>query len=255
MSIPFYSDIDIKNNKIINSANPINDNDLVNKLFVNTSIENAKTELNQNILIAKNEVTEYVDSQISNIDNNFSSNVEQVIQANIVDDILSADSTKALSANMGHYLSTLIDDTNNLIVSSIANINTYVIGNQVEIGKYNNNVLYRLVVQQTIGPQPSQEIQVDLSSIMTDPVAIVNIYGTYKISTTSVDEGNTVVYNTYFLQTTKPNDISTNGIYIEKFSNSDKKLYICLGDNIVNAQQDNIILNITLEYYYDYSVE
>ena len=31
MSIPFYSDIDLNNNKIINVANPVNDTDLANK--------------------------------------------------------------------------------------------------------------------------------------------------------------------------------------------------------------------------------
>lgn len=248
MNIPFFSDIDLKNNKIINSANPINDNDLVNKLFVDTSIETAKEAINQSILIAKNETIEYVDTQIADINTNFSTNVEQILQTNIIDDILSSDSTKALSANMGHYLSTLIDDMNNLITTTTENINVYSTNNQIEIGRYDNKILYRLVIEQVIGPQPSQDIQIDLSNIINNPIKIVNIYGTYKLPTTM---GDTILYDTYFIQNNKPDSLSNNGVYIEKFNNEEKKLYISLGNSIIETQQEEITLTFVLEYYYE----
>ena len=38
MSIPFYNDIDLNNNKILNVKLPVNDFDVANKIYIDTEI-------------------------------------------------------------------------------------------------------------------------------------------------------------------------------------------------------------------------
>ena len=239
MSIPFFSDIDLKNNKIINAKNPENNGDLVNKYYLDNIINNTQSTLNNNILIAKEEMTTYVDTQIETINTNMITNVTQILLDNIIDNITSLDNSKALSANMGHYLSTLIDDTNNLITTLSETINIYS-DTATEIGRFEsgtiNSQVYRVIHTLEIGPQSSQEIQIDLSEKIPINCNIINIYGTYNLAE-----------NTYFMQY-GIDTTATNGVFINNFNNDLKQLNIYVGSDTITELENNTLLFI-IEYY------
>ena len=50
MAIPFYDNIDLNNNKIINLKAPENDGDVSNKKYIDDSISALNTTLNAKIL-------------------------------------------------------------------------------------------------------------------------------------------------------------------------------------------------------------
>lgn len=242
MNIPFYNNIDLKNNKIINVANPENDTDIANKLYIDTSINTAKQELNESILLQNTQLTDYIDEQVQTINENLTTNVTNILIDNIVDNVASSESSKALSANMGHYLLTLIDDMNKSITEVSDNINLYSTTPTI-IGTYNNHALYRVLVQQEIGPSSSQTIQLDLSNIINENISVVNTGGHYSIVNSDTD---TEDYSTYSIN--HNNTTETIGVYINDYNAKSKVLNIYVGANTI-TQLENQTIDICIEYY------
>lgn len=252
MSIPFYSDIDLKNNKIINVGAPESDLDIANKQYVDTSILNLSTTINESILLTRTELTEYIDTQITNINTNMNTTVTQILIDNLVDNVTSTDNTKALSANMGHYLSSLIDDINIKLTELDESDNIYTTTPTV-IGLYSIDTstipVYRTILTYTIPPQVSQSIEIDLTQLSPDTTLnILNIVGNYQIRDENTPaEGNTLAYNYYFMQY-GINENATIGIYITSYNNVTKKLNIFIGSDTLN-QLENEQITFIIEYY------
>ena len=109
MAIPFYDNIDLNNNKIINLKAPENDGDVSNKKYIDDSISALNTTLNAKILEEKADLKDYVDNELLTINTNItnvSNSIDTKIQDSIVDNLYTSDAEKTLSANQGVELRT-----------------------------------------------------------------------------------------------------------------------------------------------------
>lgn len=179
MSIPFYSDIDLNNNKIINVANPINNTDLANKIYVDTQINDLISDIGidmQNLQTTlEGEITDEVGQLNTTLSNRITNEVidlNQAILDNVIDRLNSTSTTNALSANQGYILNDRLTNLENVK-------NTYSL-TTVPIGTYLNNDLYRVVIKETYNtttdPLNNPVITLTLSDLATNELPI-NIYG------------------------------------------------------------------------------
>lgn len=133
MAIPFYDNIDINNNKIINVNTPELDGDSANKKYVDDSIYNLSNTINTKILEEKANITDYIDEEINttkSLITALESSVDTKILNNIVDDLYTSDNDKSLSARQGVELRSLIED----LSTTVTSVNNY---DSVEDGEIN----------------------------------------------------------------------------------------------------------------------
>ena len=249
MSIPFYNNIDLHNNKIENLLLPTTEYDASNKLYVDTQIENLRTNINDNILLSEENLTEYIDNQIGNLNTNIPITVSQIVVDNIIDNILSDDNTKSLSANMGKYLSSLIDDNKTDIVDIYTKLDTYNSNvysyTPTYIGKYLDNDLYRVVYDYTFDTetQPQQNWSIDMSTIFLESpnIIVTDIRGNYILN----DKRG-------FIGISHMN-VETEGIYVQDFDETTYTLNLFLAQNYIPMLPGQTI-QIVMEYYVDTTV-
>ena len=250
MSIPFYNNIDLHNNKIENLLLPTTEYDASNKLYVDTQIENLRTNINDNILLSEENLTEYIDNQIDNLNTNIPTTVSQIVVDNIIDNILSDDNTKSLSANMGKYLSSLIDDNKTDIVDIYTKLDTYNSNvysyTPTYIGKYLDNDLYRVVYDYTFDAetQPQQNWSIDMSAIFSE---------TPNIIVTDI-RGNYILNDKRGFIRISPMNVGTEGIYVQNFDETTYTLNLFLAQNYISMLSGQTI-QIIMEYYVDTTVE
>lgn len=250
MSIPFYSNIDLHNNKIENLLLPTTEYDASNKLYVDTQIENLNASVNDSILLSEENITTYIDNQISNINTNIPTIVSQIVLDNIIDNILSDDNTKALSANMGKYLSSLIDDNKTDIVDIYTRLDTYNSNiysyTPTLVGKYLDNDLYRVVYDYTFDTetQPLQNWPIDMSTIFLGSpiITVTDIRGSYMLND---KRGFIGIW---------PMNTATEGIYVQNFDEATYTLNLWLAPNYISILPGQTI-QIVMEYYVDNTVE
>ena len=123
MSIPFYSDIDLNNNKIINVANPVNNTDLANKIYVDTQISDLVSSIDAELETLRDDIDTAITTQISQLDTTLSNritnevdNLNQAILDNVIDRLNSTSTTNALSANQGFILNDRLRNLENIKV-------------------------------------------------------------------------------------------------------------------------------------------
>ena len=249
MSIPFYNNIDLHNNKIENLLLPTTEYDASNKLYVDTQIENLRTNINDNILLSEENLTEYIDNQIGNLNTNIPITVSQIVVDNIIDNIISDDNTKSLSANMGKYLSSLIDGNKTDIVDIYTRLDTYNSNiysyTPTLVGKYLDNDLYRVVYDYTFDTetQPTQNWPIDMSTIFLGSpiITVTDIRGSYMLNNKRGFIGISSMNN------------ATEGIYVQNFDEATYTLNLLLAQNYISILPGQTI-QIVMEYYVDTTV-
>ena len=151
MAIPFYDNLDLKNNKIENVGTPTNNGDAINKQFLDTELDSLHTTISGEVadeisivnrsIGAVNERIDGIDGEVTTkIDARINTVTPGLIEANIVDSLSSAEANKSLSANQGRILDGRIDAVRDLIVE-----NNYT-NTPVIIGTYFDTPLYRVAL-------------------------------------------------------------------------------------------------------------
>lgn len=177
MNIPFFSDIDIKGNKILNVGTPSNDNDVANKIYIDTAISVLENTLRGEITTE----TTRIDSDISGLDNRISTiedgldtQINSAILNNIVDNTVTEDATKSLSANQGVELRNQIDT-----IQSSLKYNEY-LDTPIVIGSYFGKDLNRIVLTGTIATKPgSKKVNIESANDIFEPFYSYEIIKTY----------------------------------------------------------------------------
>lgn len=179
MNIPFLNDIDLKNNKIINLANPVADTDASNKIYVDnkisdvlanvdTSLTDLETRLQTSITQSVSDLTTYIDNEIYTLD----TSLQTFVNDKIVDDLNTNDNTKILAASQGYAI-------NNRLVALEIISNSYNIDSTI-IGSFYAEQLKRLVIENTYNTQEeplnNPMITIVLSNLALNEIP-VNIYG------------------------------------------------------------------------------
>ena len=151
MNIPFFSDLDIKGNKILNVGTPSNNSDVGNKLYIDTEVSTLGNTLRGEIATE----TTRIDGDISGLDNRLSAietglatEINTAILNNIVDNTVTQDSTKSLSAYQGY----LLNDQINTLAQSITQ-NMY-IDTPTVFGSYFGKDFNRIVIEGDITTKP-----------------------------------------------------------------------------------------------------
>ena len=179
MNIPFLNDIDLKNNKIINLANPTADSDASNKIYVDTKISEVlasvdtslgtlETRLQTSITQSASDLTTYIDNEIDTLD----TSLQTFVNNKIVDDLNTNDNTKVLAASQGYVI-------NNRLVALEVISNNYNT-DSTYIGSFFTNPLNRFVVNEIYNtqtnPLTNPMITIVLSNLALNEIP-VNIYG------------------------------------------------------------------------------
>lgn len=116
MSIPFYDNINLNNNKIINIGTPENNDDVTNKQYVDTVISQLGITVNQDILNSIETANQYTDTKIQEVGLETDLKIENLhLDELVLDSLESTEATKALSANMGRVLSENLTSLSNVI--------------------------------------------------------------------------------------------------------------------------------------------
>ena len=160
MNIPFFSDIDIKGNRILNVGTPSDDNDVVNKIYIDEAISTLENTLRGEISVETTRIDTDISGlsdRVSTIENGLDTKINSAILDNIVDNMVTADDTKSLSANQGVEIKSLIDDIRNSL-----RFNNY-LDTPVVIGSYFGKNLNRIVLTGTITTKPSNK-KIDIES-------------------------------------------------------------------------------------------
>lgn len=233
MSIPFYSNIDLKNNIIINSGTPTNPNDLVNKDYVDVSIEGLTTNLNNQITTLNDTLTAQITNKTSEIDTKFTTEIQNIktsipiqISQNIVDNLETQDTSKSLSANQGYVLNMLI---NNIPLNTYTSIIS-------KIGVWDNYNLCRVKVDKVI-TNPTQFYTVQFTELDLDTYEVVNINGYYTID-------NSRKWLSKYNVVNSPLDELDNikyGIYIYDYDISTNTAYLYIGTDTLSTLTDKTI--------------
>lgn len=234
MAIPFYDNIDLNNNKIINLNPPENDNDVANKKFVDDSISALNIVIDAKILEEKADLKDYVDGEITAVNTTISgvsSSIDTKILNSIVDDLYTSDETKSLSANQGVEIRNLI----NSIREDIAVVNNY---ESVEDGAIDTigtilGFAYRRALVPIFIDEPvlQQLNEFDLSQ------KIGNIAVIFKISA-------------YIIENAKIHYINTDDMKLIDYDIQQAKLKIEFSQTLLPELEDNT-LYLILEYYED----
>lgn len=233
MSIPFYSDIDLNNNKIINVANPVNDTDLANKIYVDTQISDLVRSIDTDLETLRNDIDNSITTQISQLDTTLSNritnevdNLNQAILDNVIDRLNSTSNTNALSANQGFIL--------NDRLTNLENIKNDYTSEPKVVGTFLNNDLYRYVIIKTFEEQPeTQLIDIELTELGENAWPI-NVYG-FRYTGTSID---------YFAKRVN----SLDSVTIDIYTKQPNKLSLTIGDNIYNNWSNDNVFYIIVEY-------
>lgn len=238
MAIPFYDNIDLNNNKIINLKAPENDGDVSNKKYIDDSISALNTTLNAKILEEKADLKDYVDNELLTINTNItnvSNSIDTKIQDSIVDNLYTSDAEKTLSANQGVELRTRLDNLNNSIVF----VNNY---NSVEDGESldgNGSILgyayKRCLIPIFIDEAVTQQIQeYNLYDIVGDNAII------FKVSA-------------YIIENNKIHYINTDDIKLIDYDILQFKLKLEFSQTLLPELEDNT-LYLIIEFYNDVSL-
>lgn len=187
MNIPFLNDIDLKNNKIINLANPVANTDASNKIYVDTkisevlaSVDTSLGELQTNL---QTNITQSVDDLHTTIDgelDTLETSLQSYVDDKIIDNLFTDDNTKVLAASQGYAI-------NNRLVQLEIVSNSYNIDSTV-IGSFYTEQLNRLVIEETYNTQEeplnNPIITITLSDLALNELPI-NIYG-FAVTTEKV---------------------------------------------------------------------
>lgn len=199
MSIPFYSNIDLNDNIIENLGTPSNNTDATNKSYVDTALNNLHTTISSEILAEVTPLSTGISNlevNLTALDNSIQGRIITEITSSIIDNVVSIDIDKALSANQGRELNERINYVENKIKE-----NTYST-DPTEVGVYLNSPMYRVLINGTIDTEPiiSDTIPLtvadDVEAGVEYAYTVTNVYGIY---TTKFDVlGNsTDVFKTY----------------------------------------------------------
>lgn len=149
MSIPFYNDIDLNNNKILNVKLPVNDFDVANKIYIDTEIAEVQTQIAEldldsriaeiqtqigdvttdynnkinntnssvdNLQLSLNNAVDNLEASISQSATDIRNETREQISTSILNSInnnlSSSDIDKSLSAYQGYILNNLISALN-----------------------------------------------------------------------------------------------------------------------------------------------
>ena len=233
MSIPFYSDIDLNNNKIINVANPVNNTDLANKIYVDTQISDLVSSIDAELETLRDDIDTAITTQISQLDTTLSNritnevdNLNQAILDNVIDRLNSTSTTNALSANQGFILNDRLRNLENIK-------NDYTSEPKV-VGTFLSNDLYRYVIVKTFDEKPAtQFIDIELTELGVNAWPI-NVYG-FRYTGTSID---------YFAKRVN----SIDGVTIDIYMKQPNKLSLTIGDNVYNNWSNDNVFYIIVEY-------
>lgn len=243
MDIPFYNNINLNNNKIINCNNPEDDLDVVNKLFLNTQLDSVNNNLSNLITTQQSEINERITNEVNTINTTITENNTQIhedintsITSNIINNLLSQDTTKSLSAKQGNLLKADIDLVSNKVDNITQNIYSLT---KTPIGVYLNKTLYRQVINTTITAETTEEISIDLTSIFNN------------------NDGNIINLNGFYIDTENithwigKND---SGLTIQEYSNTTHILKLQLTQELLTKLLDKDI-TIFIEYIINESEE
>lgn len=177
MSIPYYSDIDLNGNLIKNSGKPVDLDDVVNKSYVDTTLEKLNADLITLNTETKNDLESKIQSEIETIDTKYtkaledmSSSIDDLIIGNVEDNLSSTSSTKSLSANQGNVLNNKI---NNIPINFYSSVET-------KIGYWEEYNIYRKLITNSV-TTPKAYYDIQLSDIATENIEIIDISGFYTI--------------------------------------------------------------------------
>ena len=186
MSIPFYSNLDLKNNKIENVGTPTGNNDGVNKIYTDNAIADLHAEITGEIeaeVLDINSKINEVDNKIDDLDNGLNNRISTVVQPilenNIIDDTNSTNIDKSLSANQGRILKERIDEVRNSITPNVY------YEEPRQVGVYNDIALYRLIILGDITTTPNfnDVIRIVASDVVepgtTYEYEVINAYGSF----------------------------------------------------------------------------
>lgn len=227
MAIPFYDNLDLKNNKIENVGVPNNDNDAVNKQYLDNELTNLHTTITGEIEAEISNVNESignVNDRIDELDGEVTTKIDarinevtpNIIEESIIDDLISTDTNKSLSANQGRVLDERIDAIRDLIIP-----NNYSLS-PVEIGTFFDNTLYRVVITGNIDTTPNFNNIIRLSA--SDDVEpgkeynynVINVYGSfttnYDVLNESIDIPKT--YKMFEVDCLSANNLTKAYIYL-----------------------------------------
>lgn len=236
MGIPFLNDIDMKNNLIINLGTPINDNDATNKLYVDNSINTLKNNLETQLVVQKDELTNTFNTELETLNVNLSNKittVEQsitsIIDGKIIDNLDTPSSEYALSANQGTILK-------NMITASFSTSNTYS-AEPVVIGSWFDSTLYRIVVNHICDDSTTQDLAINIPFMSSYSVPI-NVYGFYKTPENKI---------AWFGHHKNVGAI-TDGIYVVDYDKENYLINLYLSPNTHTLATQGLELNLIVEY-------
>ena len=177
MNIPFFSDIDIKGNRILNVGTPNDDNDVANKIYIDEAISTLENTLRGEISVETTRIDTDISGlsdRVSTIENGLDTKINSAILDNVVDNMVTADATKSLSANQGVEIKSLIDDIRNSL-----RFNNY-LDTPVVIGSYFGKDLNRIVLTGTITTKPaSKKVNIESANNIFEPFYSYEIIKTY----------------------------------------------------------------------------
>ncbi len=250
MSLPFFSDIDLLGNTILNIKSPSSNKDLVDKEYVDISIMNLSSDLISNI----NNVETSLSTQISNIQTNvfnIENNIPNMIVNSIVDNLNTQSNVHSLSANQGYMLNTAISNLNTsvgLIQTSISNLYENRLTNiPTLIGSYYENERYQFVKSVNIDNASSGFVSIDIFEDipeidMTTNVEIIDISGTYTDNNIALGYKRKIGYSD-----TLSTESTTKDINIVLISNN-RTVDLLLGNYWVQEGTVDITLNLIIVY-------
>lgn len=197
MNIPFFSDIDIKGNKILNVGTPSNDNDVANKIYIDTAISVLENTIRGEITTETTRIDSDIsdlDSRISTIEDGLDTQINSAILNNIVDNTVTEDATKSLSANQGVELRNQIDT-----IQSSLKYNEY-LDTPVVVGSYFGKDLNRIVITGTILTKPAiKKVNIESPNDIFEQNYNYEIIKTYGYFIPLYNETPTTINKTYQL--------------------------------------------------------
>lgn len=118
MSIPFYNDIDLNNNKILNVKLPVNDYDVANKIYIDTEISEVQTQIAE--LDVDNKIAE-IQTQIGNVTTDYNTKINNTNSS--VDNLQLAlnNAVDNLEASISQSATDIRNETTEQIATSILN--------------------------------------------------------------------------------------------------------------------------------------